>query len=293
MEPIKVIGIDVSGSGLFGVVYQLRHRRLKPLREVHEPWKSAPDDPTIKRQVISFINKMKEYSPGPIGIGAAGVISAGRIIVSPNIKGINGLNLSKYAGVIENDANAFALAEHRFGVGRPYKNAIYITLGTGLGAGIIIDGKLYKGEGRAGELGHMIIRYGGITCTCGQAGCLEEYVSARAVKRITRRKTMFGREIDPKQLSHLAMKGSDHERIKARLVFNEIGRSLGVGLTNIVNIFDPEAIIIGGRMSEPLRFMVKGLRETFCPYTIKIRKKMRKNGILLGYGILDRNGLSS
>lgn len=193
--------------------------------------------------VCEGINKKDIES---IGIGLAGPVNhkKGVLKVAPNIKGLKDFPIKrvieKYAEIrtiVENDANCIALAESRY---FRCKNLLALTLGTGVGGGIIIDGKIYHGKDYAGELGHMVIDYKGYKCSCGNNGCLEEYCSGRSVERIA--KKYFGKKIHPLEVQKMAEKGNK----KAIRVYKEFGTYLGIGLASYVNIFNPERIVIGG-----------------------------------------------
>ena len=123
------------------------------------------------------------------------------------------------------------------------ENFVLLTLGTGVGGAIVIGGKLYIGMGNAGELGHVTIDKDGYACHCGNRGCLEEYVSSRGFERLTKRH--FGKKMAPKELYELAVKGNK----KAKKIYEEIGKYLGIGLATISNILNPEAIFFTGKIS--------------------------------------------
>ena len=171
-------------------------------------------------------------------------------------------DLSAAAGVpvrISNDANVAALGEAAFGAGKQYKDSILITLGTGIGSGIILDGKIFEGFcGGGAEAGHMVIVAGGIPCTCGRRGCFEQYASATALVRDTKR-AMF----EAKDSLMWEIAGQDAARVDGRTAFTaaEAGDAaaekvvknyvmyLSEGILNLVSIFRPQAIIVGGGVS--------------------------------------------
>lgn len=145
---------------------------------------------------------------------------------------------------IANDADCAALGEVAAGAAKNCENAIMITLGTGVGGGVILDGKIFEGRiGGGCELGHMVIVKNGVQCTCGRRGCLESYASATALKRIS--KEAFGRDINPKELFELADAGD----VTAKNVIAEYIENLAIGIINIVNIFRPEMVLLGGGIS--------------------------------------------
>ena len=178
---------------------------------------------------------------------------------------------------IANDANAAALGEALIGAARGSKSSIMVTLGTGVGGGIIMDGRIYSGgvNDAAGELGHMVIMAGGRQCTCGRRGCWEAYCSASALTDITKAKM---RELKTKGIPSLLFDCADREgKVSARTAFNAKYRgdrqgemlvedyinNLAVGITNLINAFQPEIICIGGgvsgekeRLIEPLSIIV-------------------------------------
>jgi glucokinase len=146
--------------------------------------------------------------------------------------------------VLENDANAAALGEKWLGAGRDVKNLILLTLGTGIGGGIVIDGKVLHGNhGMAGEFGHMTVFPDGNPCGCGNTGCLEKHASATAIAAMGRM-MHFSREINTSEdVYDLALEGNEH----ALRIFESMGRALGIAIANLVNAFDfPLYLISGG-----------------------------------------------
>ncbi len=203
-----------------------------------------------------------------IVVAAAGAIDPekGIVTASPNLPGWRDVPLKeimqKATGLeafLINDASAAALGEHYFGVGRGVNNLIYITVSTGIGGGIIIDGKLYSGvSGSAGEIGHTTIDINGPRCNCGNIGCLEVLASGTAVAREAQRliargaKTMLtklaegeAQNITAQTVTAAAQKGD----ALALAIISKAATYLGIGLVNLVNIFNPEMIIVGGGMT--------------------------------------------
>ncbi|MCB0273073.1 MAG: ROK family protein, partial [Bdellovibrionales bacterium] len=153
---------------------------------------------------------------------------------------------------VENDANAAALGEYWCGKGKGATVFVMLTLGTGVGSGIIIDGKIFKGARGAGaELGHIKIRKSGPSCGCGGVGCLETWVSGTALETETGKKA--------KILYQDALEGN----VQAKEVWLEMGRRLGTALSNIAFTFDPDVIAIGGRVSQAFEFFFPGIEEVF------------------------------
>ena len=214
-----------------------------------------------------------------VGVGAPGPldIEAGVVVAPPNLPGWDRVPLKQLikdglgiAAFLENDANAAALGEHRFGAGRGVEHMIYVTVSTGVGGGLILDGKLYHGAaGMAGEVGHIIVEPEGPLCGCGNRGCLEALASGTAIARRARERVAHGA---PTLIADLA--GGDPERITVRLVAEaadqgdkeaqtilaEAMNYLGIGMANLVNLFNPQLIVIGGgvtnigeRLFQPVR----------------------------------------
>jgi glucokinase len=200
-----------------------------------------------------------------VGIGAPGPVDfeAGVLVAPPNIPGLDRVPLKRMIegelGVttyVDNDANAAALAEHRFGAGRGTEHMIYVTVSTGIGGGLILDGRLYHGAfGMAGEIGHITVVPHGPLCGCGNRGCLEALASGTSIAREARERVARG---VPTLMADLA--GGDLERITAKLVAEAANRGdaearhilaeamncLGIGMATLVNLFNPELIVIGG-----------------------------------------------
>jgi glucokinase len=214
-------------------------------------------------------NNLKPSQLGGIGIACAGGIDTGRGVVvtpSPHLPEWVDIPLAdiirkrfNIPTFVLNDASAAALGEHRSGAGRGVNNLVLLTLGTGIGGGIIADGKLYLGAvGAAGELGHMTIDADGLACGCGNKGCLEVLASGTAVAGYAIQRIKRG-----EKSALTGMAGGKIENITAEMVgaaarsgdtlaMDVISRAacyLGVGLVNIVNIFNPELIVLGGGMA--------------------------------------------
>ncbi|MCK4860173.1 MAG: ROK family protein, partial [Candidatus Omnitrophica bacterium] len=155
------------------------------------------------------------------------------------------------------DVNCFGIAERLLGAGKGKQNIIGLTLGTGLGGCLILKGKLFYGsQGSAGEIGHMIIKKGGWKCSCGNNGCLEAYVSTKGTMRVA--KEIGCKGTIPTEIMNLAKKGDK----KAIRVYQIIGEYLGIGLANLVNMLNPDIIIIGGGIANAGKFIFNPARKT-------------------------------
>uniref|UniRef100_A0A7V3NV75 ROK family protein n=1 Tax=candidate division WOR-3 bacterium TaxID=2052148 RepID=A0A7V3NV75_UNCW3 len=235
-----------------------------------------------------------------IGLAVAGLVDHEKGIVyePPNLPGWNYVPIKE---IIEsktekptfvlNDANAFVLGEWQFGIGRKVSNVVGITLGTVFGGGIIAHGKLLLGGVHfAAEIGHMVIDPSGPVCNCGQRGCWEAflgsaYFSQRA-KVFLQKYGIVLKEYSPKELSELAKQGSE----PAKLLWEEFGYFLGIGLTNLTHIFDPEVFVIGGGVSNAFELFIESATNTmkervmgYAKRRIEIRKSsLGDDSALLG-----------
>jgi glucokinase len=227
----------------------------------------------IKRQRKSAIQQ--GFDVAAVGVGAPGVIQAdkGIVVKSPNFPDWNNLplkdELEKTLGIpvfLENDANAAALGEQWRGAGRGIRSMILLTLGTGVGGGIILDNKIWHGaDGMAGEIGHMTLIPDGRPCTCGNIGCLEMYSSARGIVQSFREalgKTTGGipdqlRQISSEQVYEAAGAGNEI----ALQVMKDMGRMLGIGIASLINIFNPERIVVGGGVKDAWPLFIGATRE--------------------------------
>ncbi|MBN4049229.1 ROK family protein, partial [archaeon AH-315-M20] len=242
---------------------------------------------TIIKNIISSIKRVKTGKISGIGIGSPGPMNYKKGIIT------NPVNLSfrntplrkliqdkfKIKTYLDNDANCFALAEAVFGQCKKYENVVGITLGTGFGGGFVINKKIYHGRNNAAELGHVTIKYDGQNAKSGNNGAIEEYTIARGITRL------YGKS-NPYSIYKLALQGNK----KAIKTFERMGYFLGIGLANIIYAFDPDIIVIGGKISNSWKFfsrnMNKVVKERYfskpCPI---VKSKLNDSGIL-GAGAL-------
>ena len=258
------LGIDVGGTVVKGALVS---ENGEILAKGKIPTDSKIGGEKIIRDIAAFCEELtssygiKLSAVEGIGMGIPGIVDGenGVIIYVPNLnwRNFEGAKLlSSLTGLpvkISNDANAAALGETKFGAGKNYKSTIMITLGTGVGGGVIIDGKLFEGNKGAGtELGHMVIVSGGEPCNCGRRGCLEAYASATALIRDTRRAMQKNPSSKLWQIGSLdkvdgklAFDFYDTDA-DARAVVDNYIEKLATGIVDFANIFRPEAVIIGG-----------------------------------------------
>jgi glucokinase len=280
------IGVDIGGTKvLAGLVDErgeviVRARRPTPSR-----------DPRAVERTIAEV--VKELSTSDqigsareicgVGIGAAGFVDADRakVLFAPHLAWRNEpLRDAVTAAVglpviVENDANAAAWAEWRFGAGRGETRLVCVTLGTGIGGGIVLDGVVQRGRwGMAGEFGHMVVVPDGRRCECGNRGCLEQYASGNVLGREARELAAAG---SPVTMQLVERVGGDHSALVGPLItqaaregdataielFEEVGRWLGIGLANLAAALDPGMFVIGGGVSDAGELLLAPARESF------------------------------
>jgi glucokinase len=258
------VGVDVGGTKILAALVDesgtIQH-------EIQRETSGAATKNVV--QVLEEILALPKAADVKVaGIAAAAYISypEGRVEFAPNVTfddpdlRLAILRSFDLSVVVENDANAAAWGERLFGAGRGIDEMIMVAVGTGLGGGIIIGGKLIRGaKGFAGEFGHMTLLEGGPECACGERGCFESLASGSAIERMAREKVLEGvgdslqdaaggeiDNIDGELVSSLASKGD----AVSTQILAEAGRWLGIGFCNLINSFDPEVIVVGGGVAE-------------------------------------------
>jgi len=262
------IGVDLGATFVkMGLVDGKGNIYFKRKIETPLNAKKSPLIYTIVSNIKDIIMASGKKAAG-VGIGVPGPVDSKKGIVHyfPNIKGWKEAPLKsmleKRLGLrveLDNDVNAMTLGEFVFGSGKGCNNLVCLTLGTGVGGGIIIDGKLYRGGSMlAGEIGHMPINETGPECNCGGIACLERYVGNRYI--LERAKKAFGGNITLEALTGFAKSGDK----KAIAIWADVAEKLGVALTGVVNLLNPDKIVIGGGVSMagglilgPLRKQIK------------------------------------
>lgn len=246
------IGIDLGGSHIaIGIVDNKGFIIEKIEKRI-----MANEKKDIKNSIETYIIKnvkelSKKYKVTEIGIAVPGTINGTEIVKSVNlrVKNYNLVqNLEKEIDLpikIGNDAKCAAIAECKIGALKQYKRSIFLTLGTGIGGAVVIDGKLLNTGSLPGcEFGHMIIQKDGIKCNCGKNGCFEKYASMKALKTNLRNSLGLDETTRGQELLDMIRKNPEDEKIK--IVVDEFIEYLSIGISNLINIFEPEAIGIGG-----------------------------------------------
>ncbi len=297
----SVIGLDLGGS-------QIRLAFITPKGQRAGKILTVPvtnrDLKAVLTLLVDSIRRLQSGGPRPsaIGIGIPGFIrmDQARIYQSPNFPGwknvpIRDLLESKlnFPVLIENDANAAAFGESWVGCGKGLPSLLYLGLGTGVGGGMVLDRRVWHGrEGLAGELGHITVDPNGPICGCGNHGCLESYSSATAVVRSYIQKTGRARpDLTARDVSVLARRGDP----KACAVFVELGRALGIAIADLLNIFDPERIAIGGGVAGAWSFFHKPMMDEIGRRAIRpvrLNEKVRRGLLKNEAGMIGAAGLA-
>jgi glucokinase len=243
------IGLDVGGTTIKAGLVDDAGKVLQSHRAV-----TVIDD---LRRLISTLTELihgfqKSFPIEAVGIGVPGLRSSktGAIEISPNIPALHHVNLEKLVAdqvhlpvVSENDANAGAYAEAQSGAGAGCRHMVYLTLGTGLGSGIVLNGRLYTGtSGYGGELGHTIIDPHGRLCGCGRRGCLETMVSGTGIVATALERM----KPEGAQTAEMVFEAATRGDAVARWVFEETGKWLGIACANLINLLNPEVIVVAG-----------------------------------------------
>jgi glucokinase len=279
---MNYLGIDLGGTNIvaavvnekFEIVSEAKNPTLCP-----RPWKEILDD-VAKTAVEAAKMANLEMSDFPfVGIGSPGVISVetGTVIAAVNL-GFDNVPVSKYLSekfevpvILENDANAAAYGEFKAGKAKNTENFIAFTIGTGIGSGVVLDGKIYRGtNGIAGELGHSVIKLGGRQCSCGRKGCVDVYASATGLITTTKEAMEANKESLMWQLSEgdikkvngiTAFKAAKQNDKTALEVVNSYIEVLAAAITNIINTFQPDMITIAGGISKEGDFLLNPIKK--------------------------------
>jgi glucokinase len=259
-----VIAVDLGGTHLRAATVSengqihFRHKKNTPRAKsadeiVNAIFQAARECETQESKSGQRIRAVSVVVPGTVNV------EAGIVVKAPNLPSLDGFRLAAaltnrlhLPAIVENDANAAAVGELWQGAGRGHTALVCVTLGTGVGGGIVLDGKLWRGmNGSAAEIGHMCVDpFGGVACTCGSRGCLEVYASATAIVRMTREaRPRYPDSVLPSNVdltSETIYRAGVAGDELALEVFRRMGIYLGIGLANLINILNPEMIVIGG-----------------------------------------------
>jgi glucokinase len=280
MKKKHIIGIDLGGTNLkialLDHTCRIIHKHTRPTENYYQK------DLLIQAIVDSVEHSLNQHRIKRsdcmgVGLGLPGPIDYDRGIVHffPNIPGWKEVHLQKILKArikmpvfIDNDANVMALAEFRRGAARGARNAVCLTLGTGVGGGLILDGRLYRGSTyAAGEIGHMPLNEDGPECNCGGIACLESYIGNRRIMEAARR--AYGKNISLEEVSAMAYRGNK----KAIAIWDKVAGHLGIALVSIVNLLNPDRVVIGGGVANAGKILFDRVAETILARAMLVQAK--------------------
>jgi glucokinase len=283
-----IIGVDVGGTRLRAARYDLE---LKVLERIEQPTQADLGSEAVLERLYQIVRDVLPEPPDTatgIGVALPGPVDMGKgiLIAPPNLP----LEDSPIASLVEqavggpvfigNDADLAGLAEHQMGAGRGTKNMIYITVSTGVGGGIIADGRIYAGRGQGGEIGHMVVWPDGPLCGCGKQGHLEAVSSGTGIARAARERLEAG---EPSAISDMA--AGDLSQVTAELVgqaaadgdalamsiITRAGHYLGIGIASLMMLFNPEMFVLGGGVSKLDDLLFDPMHKAIQEYTMHPR----------------------
>jgi glucokinase len=312
------LGIDMGGTGIKLGLVDVHGKLMKSVR-LPTPTESSPEEIAhlVADQAQALLHDTDRKRIVGIGVGCAGDIDPvrGVVRISPNLcwnqvplKALLSKRL-KHPILLDNDANVAAWAAYSVEAKRKVKNLICVTVGTGIGGGLVFDGKLYHGAtGTAGEIGHMTLYPGGIPCTCGNEGCVERYIGAKAMAKDAKDAIGLGQEtlitklaggdlanITPLVIQRAAEAG---DALALRL-WEQAGTHLGIALASTVNLLNPEWIVLAGGLSRAGKLLLDPLRRTILKHSFPTPAKAVKLVIskldqdlgMVGAGLLAHESL--
>ena len=279
MPETLAIGVDAGGTKIEGLLVDVGLGKILDRRLVETP---AADAEATARAIVAVARELMAGRDAvrALGVGAAGMVDRGGVMrYAPNVAWRDFPLAERVAGavglptLVENDANVAAWGEFRFGAGRGSSDMLLVTVGTGIGGGIVLGGKLFRGaHGFAAEIGHIIVEPGGPRCGCGNLGCWEQVASGRAIGRLGREAAMEHPESlmvvvaggDPERVTgvEVTLAAERGDRVAVRIL-GEVGRRLGEGIAGLVNVLDPDLVVVGGGAIAAGELLLQPARRAF------------------------------
>jgi len=282
------MGVDLGGTFIkFGLI----SNDGRILQEHQIPTKIEDGVQLVLDHIAEQVNRIqKSDTIQGMGIGVAGLVNPekGILCEAPNLPGWVNIPVAdelhkrtSFQVAVDNDANVAALGEYAYGAGKGHPNMMMVTLGTGVGSGLILNGKLYQGAGgAAGEFGHISLQKDGPVCGCGRHGCVEAFVGTKGILNRVQEKLNEGfpsvlsqidpNELAPKDISDAAEKGDE----VAITVFREVGEYLGMGLGNVANLLNLSRIVVGGGVAQAGDWILKPARQRMKEVAMTTSGKM-------------------
>lgn len=275
---MNYLGIDLGGTNIRAALIDEQGKFWKE-KEVET--KAEESAEMILDRLLTLVKTFSGFEA--IGIGVPGPIDykGGVILNPPNLPSLHNLNLKQLLEnnfhlpvAMDRDSNCALIGEHWLGEARGLKNVAMLTWGTGVGGAVIIDNKIFRGHSDiAGEIGHMIIDTDGPACNMGHKGCLESFIGGRAIE------DRYGRDF--KSIDRGAREG----RPEDMQIVREVGRKLAIGLNNIITLFDPELVLLGGSAVQSVDLFLDYIKDM----PVKISKNAKKAGVIGAARIAMKN----
>ena len=268
----QALGIDVGGTKINAV--RIDADGLVHAREILAT--PADDTDATLDAIVGALRAVHDERVVAVGVGAAGLVEArtGILRYAPNLAWRD-VPLAKLVEsaldlpvVVDNDCSAAAYGEYRLGAARGHRHALYVGVGTGIGGGIVVDGRIDRGaHGFAGEIGHMIVERDGPRCGCGNEGCWETVASGSALAREGRAAALLDASLaaraggDPEAVTgELVVQAAREGDAAAAAIVARVGRRLGEGIAGLVNVFDPEIVVVGGGVARAADVLLPPVR---------------------------------
>ena len=287
-RPARILGLVTTAGRAVGLKIAPDHLAFVDvgldgavIRSAHEPFdaSSATLLEDLATRLRAFIDSGSDLPVLGIGVGVPGSVDAqgsgivdsyqlgwAKVPIGPGLRRTLGLPV-----LVENNVNALAIAERLFGTGRDHQNFLTLTIGTGVGAAIVLDGSVVRGaSGGAGEIGHVPVVEDGIRCTCGNDGCLETVVGQAALERTGRERGIITEASGIAELMRAADDGDE----RAQAVFGEAGHTLARVLAGMVQVFDPEIVVLLGEGSAAWSHWSYGFEPTFRSALLPTRRSV-------------------
>lgn len=286
----EAIGVDVGGTKVLAGLVEPSGARAGLVSSARVPTPATARG--LVDAIVDVVATLDAPRSLPVGIGCAGLVDRDGVVrSSPNLADLHDLRLAEETGdrlgrvvTVANDATCAVLAEHRLGAGAGIDDLVLVTLGTGIGCGFIVDGRVRVGaRGFAGEAGHMVIDPAGPPCVCGKRGCWERYASGSGLARIAAEAMDVGQlgdvavstaggggvHVAPEELDEAARAGS----VGAEAVYRLFSDRLALGLANLVNVLDPELVILGGGLVKAADLFMEPTRKALGEYLYDYRSR--------------------
>ena len=262
------IGVDLGGTNIkAGAVSE--HGKISKAIQIASEADQGPSH--VIQRIVQAVEEIAETKTiGGVGIGVPGQIDvrAGLCHFAPNLQGWKEVSITPAIQdklgcpvILDNDANVAAVGEFAYGAGKGSRHMLMVTLGTGVGGGLILNGEIFRGaRDLAGEFGHITVDMNGFTCSCGRKGCIEEYASIRGIVRMVREKLDAGAESSLRQVENLTPREIYHDAVNgdslAIEAFRCAGDYLGIALADVANLLNLERIVVGGGIANAGNFIL-------------------------------------